>query len=104
MADIFHRVLMGASPSDVFRALTHKEFLRAFCTNDMTVKLSLTKPDISIIPGICDYVALIVHKSFDEKGGDFKACPIGTGPFELVSYDVGQKVVYKRRADDKWWD
>ncbi|TIU56170.1 MAG: hypothetical protein E5W30_13475, partial [Mesorhizobium sp.] len=36
--------------------------------------------------------------------GDFKACPIGTGPFELVSYDVGQKVVYKRREDNKWWD
>ncbi|TIT83105.1 MAG: ABC transporter substrate-binding protein, partial [Mesorhizobium sp.] len=32
------------------------------------------------------------------------ACPIGTGPFELVSYDVGQKVVYKRREDNKWWD
>ena len=29
---------------------------------------------------MCDYPGLIVHKSFDEKGGDFKACPIGTGP------------------------
>jgi peptide/nickel transport system substrate-binding protein len=72
--------------------------------DDMTVKLTLTKPDIAVIPNICDYPALIVHKSFDEKGGDFKACPIGTGPFELVSYDVGQKVVYKRREDNKWWD
>ena len=33
-----------------------------------------------------------------------QACPIGTGPFELVSYDVGQKVVYKRRENGKWWD
>jgi peptide/nickel transport system substrate-binding protein len=66
--------------------------------------LKLTKPDIALIPNMCDYPGLIVHKSFDEKGGDFKACPIGTGPFELVSYDVGQKVVYKRRTDDKWWD
>ena len=72
--------------------------------DDATVKLKLTSPDISIIPNICDYPGLIVHKTFDEKGGDFKACPIGTGPFELVSYDVGQKVVYKRRADNKWWD
>jgi peptide/nickel transport system substrate-binding protein len=72
--------------------------------DDKTVKLSLTKSDISIIPNLCDYPGLVVHKSFDEKGGDFKACPIGTGPFELVSYDVGQKVVYKRRENGAWWN
>jgi len=72
--------------------------------DDHTIKVKLGKPDIALIPNICDYPGLIVHKTFDEKGGDFKACPIGTGPFELVSYDVGQKVVYKRREDNKWWD
>ncbi|TPK64653.1 ABC transporter substrate-binding protein [Mesorhizobium sp. B2-4-19] len=72
--------------------------------DDHTVVLKLAKPDIALIPNMCDYPGLIVHKTFDQKGGDFKACPIGTGPFELVSYDVGQKVVYKRRADNKWWD
>lgn len=72
--------------------------------DDKSVKLSLTKSDISIIPNLCDYPGLVVHKSFDEKGGDFKACPIGTGPFELVSYDVGQKVVYKRRENGAWWN
>ncbi|RTL95494.1 MAG: ABC transporter substrate-binding protein, partial [Hyphomicrobiales bacterium] len=71
--------------------------------DDMTVKLKLTKPDIAIIPNLCDYPGLIVHKTFDEKGANFKNCPIGTGPFELVSYDVGQKVVYKRRETGKWW-
>ncbi|RWE77384.1 ABC transporter substrate-binding protein [Mesorhizobium sp.] len=71
--------------------------------DDMTVKLKLTKPDIAIIPNLCDYPALVVHKTFDEKGANFKSCPIGTGPFELVSYDVGQKVVYKRRTTGKWW-
>lgn len=71
--------------------------------DDMTVKLKLTQSDISIIPNLCDYPGLVVHKTFDEKGGDFVSCPIGTGPFELVSYDVGQKVVYKRREDGKWW-
>lgn len=71
--------------------------------DDMTVKLTLTAPDIAIIPNLTDYPALVVHRSFDEKGGTFTACPIGTGPFELVSYDVGQKVVYKRRQNGKWW-
>ncbi|RUU69790.1 ABC transporter substrate-binding protein, partial [Mesorhizobium sp. M2C.T.Ca.TU.009.01.2.1] len=71
--------------------------------DDLTVKLKLTKPDIAIIPNLTDYPALVVHKTFDEKGANFKNCPIGTGPFELVSYDVGQKVVYKRRTTGKWW-
>lgn len=72
--------------------------------DDLTVKLKLSKPDIAIIPNLTDYPALIVHKTFDEKGATFTACPIGTGPFELVSYDVGQKVVYKRRETGKWWN
>ncbi|MCF6113898.1 ABC transporter substrate-binding protein [Mesorhizobium muleiense] len=70
---------------------------------DTTVKLSLTKSDIALIPNLCDYPGLIVHRSFDEAGANFVQNPIGTGPFELVSYDVGQKVVYKRRANGKWW-
>jgi len=71
--------------------------------DDMTVKLKLTGADIALIPNLCDYPGLIVHRSFDETGRDFVKNPIGTGPFELVSYDVGQKVVYKRRENGKWW-
>ena len=71
--------------------------------DDLTVKLKLTKADIALVPNLCDYPALIVHRSFDETGRDFVKNPIGTGPFELVSYDVGQKVVYKRRENGKWW-
>ncbi|MET2827088.1 ABC transporter substrate-binding protein [Mesorhizobium shangrilense] len=72
--------------------------------DDKTVKLSLLKSDIALIPNVCDYPALVVHRSFDEKGANFVANPIGTGPFELVSYEVGDKVVYKRREDGKWWN
>ncbi|MDP3896489.1 MAG: ABC transporter substrate-binding protein [Mesorhizobium sp.] len=71
--------------------------------DDMTVKITLTKPDIALIPSLCDYPALIVHRSFEETGKDFVKNPIGTGPFELVSYDVGSKVVYKRRENGTWW-
>ncbi len=72
--------------------------------DDMTVKITLTKADIALIPSLCDYPALIVHRSFDETGANFVQNPIGTGPFELVSYDVGQKVVYKRRENGTWWN
>ena len=71
--------------------------------DDHTVKLTLKEPDVSIIPGVSDYPALIVHPSFDKTGADWVSNPIGTGPFDLVSYDTGNRVVYKRREKGKWW-
>jgi peptide/nickel transport system substrate-binding protein len=71
--------------------------------DDMTVKLTLTDSDISIMPGMSDYPALIVHRSFDQTGANFVQNPIGTGPFELVSYSVGDRAVVKRRENGKWW-
>lgn len=71
--------------------------------DDYTVKLKLGAPDVTIIAGISDYPALVVHPSFDETGADWVANPIGTGPFDLVSYEVGNRVVYKRRENGTWW-
>lgn len=71
--------------------------------DDMTVKLVLPEPDISMIAGMADYPGLVVHPSFDETGADFVANPIGTGAFDLVSYNVGESVVLKKREDGKWW-
>ncbi|AZO58196.1 MAG: ABC transporter substrate-binding protein [Mesorhizobium sp.] len=71
--------------------------------DDHTVKLKLSEADIAIIPGFTDYPALVVHRNFDKDGADPIKKPIGTGAFELVSYDVGQKAVVKRRENGKWW-
>src|SRR5690606_35914621 len=71
--------------------------------DDHTVRLNLKEPDISIIPGMADYPALIVHPSFEDTGSDFVANPIGTGPFELVSYSSAKRVAFKRRENGRWW-
>ena len=68
-----------------------------------TVKLKLPQPDITIIPGMIDYPALIVHRDFDKSGGKLSENPIGTGAFELVSLDVGSRAEVKRRTNGKWW-
>ncbi|WP_235871311.1 ABC transporter substrate-binding protein [Shimia sediminis] len=70
--------------------------------DDFTVVLKLSKPDIALIPALAEYPALIVHRDFEKMGSDWIANPIGTGPFELVSYDVGNRVVLKRR-ENGWW-
>ncbi len=71
--------------------------------DDHTVVLKLSRPDITIIPAMTDYPALIVHHSFDERGELLSAQPIGTGPFELTAMDVGVKASVRRRPDGSWW-
>ncbi len=68
-----------------------------------TVKLTLPRPDITIIPGMIDYPALIVHRDFDKGGAKLSENPVGTGAFELVSLEVGTRAEVKRRTNGKWW-
>jgi peptide/nickel transport system substrate-binding protein len=72
--------------------------------DDKTVRLKLAGSDISLIPSLCDYPALIVHRSFDETGASLSANPIGTGPWRLTALDVGVRGVLERRSDGgAWW-
>jgi peptide/nickel transport system substrate-binding protein len=66
----------------------------------MTVKLVLNSPDITVIVGMADYPAAVVHKSYDN--GDPMANPIGTGPYKPESMEVGVKAVLVK-SDQPWW-
>src|SRR5690606_16464477 len=68
---------------------------------DHTVKLTLSAPDITIIVGMADYPAAVVHRSYD--GGDPAANPIGTGGYLPESNEVGVKQVLVRNPDHTWW-
>ncbi|MEL6572088.1 MAG: ABC transporter substrate-binding protein [Pseudomonadota bacterium] len=70
--------------------------------DDFTVQLNLEAADITLIPSMSDYPALLVHPSYDDAVGLLDA-PVGTGPFELVSYSVGGTAVVKRRENGSWW-
>ena len=71
--------------------------------DDYTIKLKLPASDITIIPNFADYPGLVLHRDFEKNGSNIVAHPVGTGPFELVSYDVGSKAVLKRRENGKYW-
>lgn len=67
--------------------------------DDMTVILRPSSPDISLIPGMADYPAAIVHSSYDPANPrDY----IGTGPYRLEDFEVGVNAVLVR-ADQPWW-
>ncbi|MCY4303537.1 MAG: ABC transporter substrate-binding protein [Aestuariivita sp.] len=67
-----------------------------------TVRLNLPKPDISLIPGMADYPAAIVHSSHNPD--DMLSNPIGTGPYLPESLEVGVKGVLVRNNDHTWWN
>jgi len=68
--------------------------------DDMTVKLTLTAPDITMIVGMADYPAGVVHQSYDN--GDPTQTP-GTGPYLPESYEVGVKLVLVKNPNHVWW-
>jgi peptide/nickel transport system substrate-binding protein len=68
-----------------------------------TVVLKLSRPDITIIPAMTDYPALIVHRGFDASTATLSQAPIGTGPFELTALDVGVRASVRKRPEGSWW-
>ena len=68
-----------------------------------TVVLKLSRPDITIIPAMTDYPALIVHRGFDASTATLSQAPIGTGPFELTAHEVGVRASARKRPDGSWW-
>ncbi|MCV6592048.1 MAG: ABC transporter substrate-binding protein [Silicimonas sp.] len=66
----------------------------------LTVKLTLPQPDISIIPGMADYPAAIVHSSFNP---DDAMNAVGTGPYLMTELEVGVKGLITRNDDHAWW-
>jgi peptide/nickel transport system substrate-binding protein len=69
--------------------------------DDHTVKLMLPVSDITLIPGLADYPAAIVHSSFDAT--NMMENPIGTGPYLPESLEVGVKSVLVKNPDHTWW-
>ena len=66
-----------------------------------TVKLNLPAPDITLIAGMADYPAAIVHNTF--TADSMLDNPIGTGPYLPEMLEVGVKGVLVKNADHTWW-
>ena len=66
-----------------------------------TVQLNTSAPDITIIAGMADYPAAIVHSSHNPD--DMIGTAVGTGPYKPESLEVGVKGVVVRNEDHDWW-
>ena len=70
--------------------------------DDHTVRLHLNRPELAIPENLYNYPTAIVHRRFSEEGGDLSKNPVGTGPYALTEFRVGEIAVLKKRAEGYW--
>ena len=66
-----------------------------------TVQLNCSSSDITIVPGMADYPASIVHSSHSPE--TMLSNPVGTGYMLPESHEVGVKSVLVRNEGHDWW-
>ncbi|MFG6624538.1 ABC transporter substrate-binding protein [Sulfitobacter sp. 1A12056] len=98
--------LEGNSMAGRFATLVDEETGKAIegaieVVDDHTVKLTLPKSDITLIPGMADYPAAITPEGFDPD--NMLENPKGTGPYLPESLEVGVKSVLVKNPDHTWW-
>ena len=67
-----------------------------------TVRLNLNAPVLSIPENLYNYPTGIVHRDFEKEGGNLSKNPVGTGPYTLEKFMVGQGAVLKKRPEPYW--
>jgi peptide/nickel transport system substrate-binding protein len=71
--------------------------------DDHTVRLNLSSAELAIPENLYNYPTAIVHRGFGKDyAADLAKNPIGTGPYELAEFQVGEKCILRRRAGDYW--
>ncbi|MBY6201159.1 ABC transporter substrate-binding protein [Maritalea mobilis] len=68
--------------------------------DDHTLRLNLSRPDITIIPTVSDYASAIVKNGFSGNPLDN---PVGTGPYRITEFEVGVRAVLEKNTDHQWW-
>lgn len=65
--------------------------------DDYTVQFKLTRPDQSFVHTLAmRFAAPVPKEEVLARGANFKRQPVGTGPFRMVSWDRGVRVVLER--------
>lgn len=68
-------------------------------TGDHSIRITLSRGVSSLPEQLYSYTCPIVHRNFVKDGGNWPANPIGTGPFKLVSHEVGRQAIFAKRPD-----
>ncbi|HEY0324070.1 MAG TPA: ABC transporter substrate-binding protein [Pyrinomonadaceae bacterium] len=97
-------VFMNLVGAQAFSSGETDELIGARAVDDLTVELELVEPLAFFLPMLClSFAAVVPREEIEADAGDsFKHHPIGTGAFQLDSYDREQGCVELSRFDDYW--
>ncbi|HEX9769590.1 MAG TPA: ABC transporter substrate-binding protein [Kiloniellales bacterium] len=70
--------------------------------DDYTVRINLNRAELAIPENLYNYPTAIVHRRFSEEGGDLSKNPVGTGPYELAEYRIGEIARLTKRKEPYW--
>ncbi|PSL19153.1 ABC transporter substrate-binding protein [Shimia abyssi] len=68
-----------------------------------TIRLNLPSADITLIAGMADYPAAIMHPEHNNPD-NMLTDPVGTGPYLPEDLEVGVKSVLVRNDNHTWWN
>lgn len=91
------------------RPVLSKPFLGGIETveviDPLTVRIHMRQPDALIVQRFANYPSQVLSRKGFEEAGSMEAYskrPVGTGPYRLSGFDLGEKVVLE--AFDEYWD
>lgn len=67
--------------------------------DEYTVKIITTEPYAGLLCDLAYYYNFIVPKSLIDEGNDFNANPVGTGPYKLKEWSLGNYIALERHED-----
>ncbi len=70
--------------------------------DDHTLRLHLKTAQLAIPENLYNYPTAIVHRRFDEEGGNLSKNPVGTGPYTLAEFTLGERCLLKRHFGEYW--
>jgi peptide/nickel transport system substrate-binding protein len=97
----FQRLLdsdLAADGSWVFNGVVAANDIRAI--NDSTVEIRLGKRFAPLLSRLSmPYCSVIPQEAIDFYGREFRNHPVGTGPFQLKSWEEGEHLILKKNPD-----
>ena len=102
-AGMLTEVRTGESKADGTRKFAKSMRDGAFeRVDDHTFRLHLSQPALAIPENLFNYPTAILHRSFEDAGRNLAKQPIGTGPFTLTDFDVGEMAVLRQTEQPYW--
>jgi peptide/nickel transport system substrate-binding protein len=103
-ADVEYNIRRWIAPDSLSPNRTAFAAIKDFETvDDHSFILHLDRPLCALPEMLYAFTCAIVHRRFEQEGGDWPRNPVGTGPFSLFEYKIAQSAKFRRRPD-YWGD